>query len=741
VRTWTTKQERAYDGIPYVRVKVEVKDSGGTWRNWGDLDGVSPVAVEWGDSLSQPKSDGTLEVIWKSGDYHNLSPRISGKIYDGYLDLWREIKIHVKVFPSTASADDYSWIEAFHGRVDEINLATNPGTITFQQIEGIELQSDQVDETKEYGDDDGLKDVEDVIDDLLTDFSTTGISLYTPSASGLQIRQYEQKKMPLMQAIQAVATTVGWDCRPMWDDGTSSWRLTLYEPDRSVSTSAHTFSASDIVSYGNWEPGRLSWIRNMVRVWYLDHTATDDDELDSRDVVERTDETSPANDFTGTAVAGSSIDKYGPKKMFLAETESQILRGQTAAETLADAALADLADPRLNIGTTLRYLFWPIQLNDYITLEADGHRTDSDTDLAVHSYRHRVTAEDEHSTELTLIEKPALDRSTWLRREARPGVAPEPEEEAIAAPTLTVSGGYCKNFLSWDWPQHSQQQPDRIMIYRSTSSGFTPSSANLVAELRGTEWTDTEVVPSNTYYYVARWKTSSLNYSQTSTEDSASPSKWTEGTFLNLSVSTTSLQSSINTNTSDISTLQSDLTTAEGDISTNTSNISSNDTDIATNASDITSLENAIDLKGASASVDTSMTNYGSLSVAVEFDDEQYDSAGGYNPSTGYFTAQSTCVHRISADVEYSGHEGTSWARAYVVRDTGGSVDFMRASSKFPEPDGDGTGTIVCTGSWLVPLDSGDEIFVAIAHDSTTDGDITNGSLSVEETLDTTGRT
>src|SRR5262249_21206011 len=98
--------------------------------------------------------------------------------------------------------------------------------------------------------------------------------------------------------------------------------------------------------------------------------------------------------------------------------------------------------------------------------------------------------------------------------------APWEDNQPPTAPaTLTATGSLGQVSLSWS------ASTDNIgvtgySVYRSTTSGFTPSTANRIAQVTGTSYTDTGLAPG-TYYYKVQAVDAAGNLSASSPQASA----------------------------------------------------------------------------------------------------------------------------------------------------------------------------------------------------------------------------
>src|SRR5207244_8111347 len=91
------------------------------------------------------------------------------------------------------------------------------------------------------------------------------------------------------------------------------------------------------------------------------------------------------------------------------------------------------------------------------------------------------------------------------------------------APTnLTASGGVGAVTLSWD-ASTDNVGVTNYNVYRSTTSGFTPSAANRVAQPASTGYTDSGLA-AGTYYYLVIAQDAAGNVSVSSNQASATAS-------------------------------------------------------------------------------------------------------------------------------------------------------------------------------------------------------------------------
>ena len=489
MRSWNTLEERAYDSnSPKIAVRVQVRDSSGTLQDWTNLNGRNIVtAIEWGDNLNQNGASGMLRFNWRPADADNLSPYFGTGRYAGFIDVVRDVVVSIKIFPPTADPSLYSWIEVFRANVDDVDLKDHPGTLPLRDLVLAELMDQFITENKAYGADDGTVDVDDVAQALIADFDKESNTLEIPVANPFQVKRYVQQKMPILRAIIDLYIQSGWDVRPIWNTVAGEFRLTAYEPDRAIVAPMHTIPIEAIEKFSQFSISSAN-IRNWVKVYYGASANVDAYGNDQRSVVERLRSTSPAHDSTGTPVANSSIDKYKWRFMSFSEGATSLIQTQTDAENFADFALDDLADPTFLGSVELKYLFWPVEINDFYTFEADQHRFSGNQDFAVTGYKHMIDfGSGQHRTTLSLQGKPSVGREQWFRRASFPGGNAPVDEVAPDTPNVDIRLtplGVTATIDVTGVPDY-----DQVLWFVGPTSEFTPSSANLRQASRSREYT------------------------------------------------------------------------------------------------------------------------------------------------------------------------------------------------------------------------------------------------------------
>lgn len=330
--------------------------------------------------------------------------------------------------------------------------------------------------------------VETVMQQIIDDNLGAGVvTLYTPTSPGWAIRGYQQQRESVWDAISKLADQIGWALRYRWDSGTSAFRLTLFDVNRSKTTPDATIGAGELVEVRAASKD-ISLIRNVVRVVYSDTAnRTPGTNEPIRDVVEVSD--------------SSSITKYGRRFCEVAESANSNIDTSTEATALANAVLSDLKEPFFEWGVTLRFYPW-IEPADLLRFGANGRHFSSDQDLAVVQVSHSIEA-GAGRTELGTRGKPATGKARWLSREgrARPGdvhnfQTANPGGTSTLQSSETVAGRrfiFAQDAASKSFPLHQE-------LHIGESAGFSPSGSTLKASGPQTEVTVNDLIPGKTYY-------------------------------------------------------------------------------------------------------------------------------------------------------------------------------------------------------------------------------------------------
>lgn len=370
-------------------VKVEIKDAAGAYQDWFSR----LLSVSWGASVDQPIAELRLTLRRDSGPSASLSPFRGDStlnIGGAAIDAGRDIKISpaTTAWGVTPVSGDYKLL--FQGKTADIDFANTAMEVIARDLGGA-LVKKQIKETSQVRDETGIP-LEDVIQDLL-DLWAPGTTLFTPVSPGFLVTSQDWGKGSLFEAIRTAAGSIGWDIRYLWDNGTSAFRLTLFEPDRTKTTPDWTI-AKDRYFKITQLAIRADDVRNYIQVSFLNASTG------LRETVFATDPT--------------SVARFEEQWMEIVEADTSPINSTAEAQALADAALADLAWPIAEKAVEIPF-FWPVEVGDLIRFTANAIHSDGDIDLAVSSFQHRLERGTARTT-LFLRGKPAGFYRDWIRR-------------------------------------------------------------------------------------------------------------------------------------------------------------------------------------------------------------------------------------------------------------------------------------------------------------------------------------
>lgn len=259
----------------------------------------------------------------------------------------------------------------------------------------------------------------------------------------------------------------------------TSFDLTLYEPDRTKTDPDDVISPDLVLDHGGISVDNYT-IRNKIRVVFVDAATQARTEI----VVQDT----------------ASQARYGIRFMEIVEGTTSNIDTLVEAQRMADAVLADLKEPLAKMRATLPFRPW-IQIGDLLRFKANDEEWAVDLDLAVQSYKHRVSSKGTVVTEVNVEGKPSSGWKRWFDLEARPGVGDDANTVPPATPTgVTVQselGG-----LRVEFDQPTDINYDFTEIYLSKVPGFTPSADTYQGFARTNQFTIGGLTVGDTYYVV-----------------------------------------------------------------------------------------------------------------------------------------------------------------------------------------------------------------------------------------------
>lgn len=403
MRTVTAGEQTLLEGAEYsVHVLVRCEDPDGVMVRMDTLEGHNWIReVRYGESVDQPVMGGDIifaRTQEDPSDVLSLEPLDTSSIinrdslaaYARFLDSGRDVDVYVATLalgtakPAFPGSD---WQHVVSGVTDRWFNPTDGIGIRFRDRIGAELQDRWIETPKNYGANDGSLLLEDVIQDILDDW-TTGYTLEVPTASAFAIREYEQQEMRVFDAIRVLARLRGWDVRVLWNDSGSDFRVTLYAPNRSPGGTDWNFTENRVINVAQLQEDREG-VRNAIVVTY------------------------PGSGSPLTRTDTTSITKYGRRFMGVIEGSDSPIDTLAEAQTFADAILDDLKDPVADQEIEKMY-WWPGEVGDYYQFQPLRPYYDTAQSFGVTSIRHELGI-NTHRTFIHTRGKPSAANREWRR--------------------------------------------------------------------------------------------------------------------------------------------------------------------------------------------------------------------------------------------------------------------------------------------------------------------------------------
>lgn len=329
--------------------------------------------------------------------------------------------------------------------------------------------------------------VEQVIQAILDNAKATGdstVTLEVPSSPGWAVKEYLQGRDKALAAVRALAQQIGWDVRMKWHAASSSFRLTLFEPERAKTTADYTFAASQFKTPSKFEVN-LENIRNSWCIKYSDSADTWPDGTPKRKEITVTD--------------AASVAKYGELWAEIAEGSGSNIDTSTEATKMVNAALADCAEPTADFSVELTAGFPWCEVGDLYAFDPDGRVFGAQQKLAVTKWGQSFDG-GKLTTTLELRGKPSLGARPWLAKLTdhpglglingifgtgkTPPLAIYGGLKTVKPSPAPVPGGI-EIRLEDSTPTRGRDLTEYEVHVSESNSLFTPSSATLKAVTRG----------------------------------------------------------------------------------------------------------------------------------------------------------------------------------------------------------------------------------------------------------------
>jgi hypothetical protein len=528
MRTLTANQTAVYNlNHRKVDLRISIKNDAGTWVSLSTLEGWNWIeSCRLGENIDQPVASASGAFI-RNHHYFSLAPLMSlSKINasEVLVNAAREIKIETAVVPMDYETQETDWINVFEGRIDQLDWADHQ--MGFQCRDRSGLLQDLTIETEYVRGSDALnKDIENVIQDIL-DGAQTGITLACPVASSYAVKAYNQQRTQVYPALDALATLIAWQVRQKWDSGTSTWKTTLFEPDRWKAVADKTFYLDEYYKVSNITIN-LNGIRNIIEIPFTDATsgvrqtlqypengpAYEDtitggvstlndsgkdwtvnawvgyelwivagtgkgqhETISANTATQLTVDTSWSTQPDSTSFyaivhaddSAESIIKYGRRFCGIAEEATKQVDSAARAFYMARRIYADISEPYAEQSVEMPY-FHAVELGDLYTFVANGEHYDTDLTCAVVAYHHDFS-QGKARTTLTVRGRPSGGYRKWFLMEFRPGVAPAPRIDPPVTPeSPAVVTGLKSLSLSWSYTFNTYHPLDYFEVQFGTA--------------------------------------------------------------------------------------------------------------------------------------------------------------------------------------------------------------------------------------------------------------------------------
>ncbi len=393
-------------------LRVEIRNESGTWIDYTN----DPVAGEdWVDELTlaeridDPIVSGNLRLkreIENGVNILSLAPfRGDSELnvddlaaYSPVIHPGRECRIWIAPVaagagrPIDASSD---WKKIFDGILGKPQWGPDHSIDVILRGMGAILADTIIEEEREYGSSTIAINVADVIQQILNDNGLGAVTLVVPSLVDWYLEPYVQARVPVLEAIRALALQAGHDLRYRYSAAGTVPELTLYLPDRNPTftnlVNGIVITADEYLKVTDMQIGDDE-VRNFGRLLYIDAA------------------TGVQGEVTGQRLA--SIDTYGRRYIEIGEDHTSNIDSEEEAQTMLDFVLDDLETPFADHAIETFHL-WPVQLHDLIHFTANDKHYNDDQEYAVVGLSHRFAKGHAEST-IQTRGKPAGAYRTWI---------------------------------------------------------------------------------------------------------------------------------------------------------------------------------------------------------------------------------------------------------------------------------------------------------------------------------------
>jgi hypothetical protein len=384
-------------------VKLEVQNGSGTWIDVGAALGRKWIVnASWGERVDTKVMQVTF-TLWQEMGGNSLSPLMTASVlnrddalaYAPLLHVGRLVRASVATMPHLTALDvaKYRPFLGDGARIDNVQQADSldgvgPITIVCSDPGGWLMDMQIETSGIQYGTTPVGTPLETVIQNVLNANIPAGepaVTLNKQSTSNFDVTDWQQGDTKVLDALNTlVLDSTGEDIRYRYDAAHVS-RLIWFNPDRSRVTVDATFAPGYTMRQLDLA---LADVRNAGEMPYQGGMVS--------------------------AVDTASAAPTMFRRRFFRLAPSSLITVEADAQKVLDAVVNDLSAPPGEAAADIPF-FWPVQLWDRYTFQANGRQYDTDQTFAVMGYQHTI----EHgrgSTTMTLTARIVGAFAEWLKR-------------------------------------------------------------------------------------------------------------------------------------------------------------------------------------------------------------------------------------------------------------------------------------------------------------------------------------
>jgi hypothetical protein len=456
-----------------VRFQVEAQYQGDIARFYdlNQMFGYNWVkSVTWSDSIDNDFQVGsaTIHASMDALSFAQLDKRTPFNRPDAddensfrpFLENASRVRISACRLPQLIDAKDSDYGIMLEGSIERVSQKEDEITVEFRGRGG-ELANMFIEENRQYGagyfnDNGGLSGatptaIDIVAQEILDDNDNTQngtknlpaivgayapVTVYKdadlPSTAG--VIRYSQQRMPVLSAVKALVSTIGWLVRYVFNHSNLEWRYTIQNPIEKINECTFSIADYNVNSLGTADFIAAD-IRNVVRIAFPCRESSTASFTPSPSPPANYTVTSSLNGITdGERVPAwvsyrnnDSIAKYGRRACLITEEASSQISTRQHAYLMARAIIESLESPFYNLQIDCEFLPF-VDVNNMVRV-LPMHQVHTEAQkLAVVSYTHTVSGEGA-STSVMLRGKPSSGYTKWLEQEARPSQGREPIDD------------------------------------------------------------------------------------------------------------------------------------------------------------------------------------------------------------------------------------------------------------------------------------------------------------------------